>query len=91
MFDDFKKFITNEFEMTDIGQMSYFLGLEVKQSEDGIFMSQKKYEEQILSKFRMKKCKSVSTPVEAGMKLEIDSIRESINLTLFKNLVGSLR
>ena len=39
MFDDFKKVVTNEFEMTYIGQMSYFLGVEVKKSEDGIFMS----------------------------------------------------
>ena len=42
MFDDLKKVMTNEFEMTDIGQMSYFFGVEVKQSKDGIFMSQKK-------------------------------------------------
>ena len=42
MFDDFKKIMTNEFEMTDIGQMAYFLGVEVKQSKDGIFMSQRK-------------------------------------------------
>ena len=41
MFDDFKKVMTNEFEMTNIGQKSYFLGVEVKQSKDGIFISQK--------------------------------------------------
>ncbi|WOG95118.1 hypothetical protein DCAR_0314420 [Daucus carota subsp. sativus] len=91
MFDDFKKVMTNEFEMTDIGQMSYFLGVEVKQSKDGIFMCQKKYAEQILKKFRMEECKSVSTPAEASIKLRIDSTRESVNPTLFKSLVGSLR
>ncbi|KAL8103772.1 hypothetical protein AgCh_028101 [Apium graveolens] len=91
MFDDFKKVMTNEFEMTDIGQMSYFLGVEVKQNKDGIFMSQKKYAEQIIKKFRMEECKPVSTPAEASIKLRIDSTRESVNPTLFKNLVGSLR
>nr|XP_017251133.1 PREDICTED: uncharacterized mitochondrial protein AtMg00810-like [Daucus carota subsp. sativus] len=91
MFDDFKKVMTNEFEMTDIGQMSYFLGVEVKQSKDGIFMCQKKYAEQILKKFRMEECKPVSTPAEASIKLRIDSTRESVNPTLFKSLVGSLR
>ena len=39
MFDDFKKVMTNEFEISDIGQMSYFLGFVVKQRKDGIFMS----------------------------------------------------
>ena len=45
MFDDFKKVLTNKFEMIDICKMSYFLGVEVKQSKDGIFMSQRKYAE----------------------------------------------
>ncbi|KAL8094563.1 hypothetical protein AgCh_036190 [Apium graveolens] len=90
MFNDFKKVMTNEFEMTDIGQMSYFLGVEVKQRKDGIFMSQKKYAEQILKKFRMEECKPVSTPAEGSIKLRINSTRESVNPTLFKSLVGSL-
>lgn len=91
MFDDFKKVMTNEFEMTNIGQMSYFLVVEVKQSEDEIFMSQKKYAKQILNKFRMKDCKPASKPAEASMKLRVDSTKESVNLTLFKSLVESLR
>ncbi|KAL8087732.1 hypothetical protein AgCh_037766 [Apium graveolens] len=91
MFNDFKKVMTNEFEMTYIGQMSYFLGVEVKQNRDGIFMSQKKYAEQILKKFRMEECKSVSTPAEPSIKLRVDSIRQSVNPTLFKSLVRSLR
>lgn len=91
MSDDFKKAMTKEFEMTDIGEMSYFLGVEVKQMQDGIFVSQKKYAEQILNKFKMKDCKPVVTPADPGMKLSVDSTRESINPTLFKSLVGSLR
>ncbi|XP_074347427.1 secreted RxLR effector protein 161-like [Apium graveolens] len=71
--------------------MSYFLGVEVKQNKDGIFMSQKKYAEQILKKFRMEECKPVSTPAEPSIKLRVDSTRESVYPTLFKSLVGSLR
>ncbi|KAK1359568.1 hypothetical protein POM88_044042 [Heracleum sosnowskyi] len=59
MFDEFKKVMTNEFEMTYIGQMSYFLGVGVKQNKDGIFVSQTKYAEQMLSKFRMKESKRI--------------------------------
>ncbi|GAA0152655.1 hypothetical protein LIER_37534 [Lithospermum erythrorhizon] len=91
MFNDFKEVMTKEFEMTDIGEMSYFLGVEIKQAKDGIFMSQWKYAEQILSKFRMKDCKPVSTPAETSMKLRVNSNKESVNPTLFKSLVGSLR
>ncbi|KAK2971871.1 hypothetical protein RJ640_000888 [Escallonia rubra] len=64
MFTNFKKAMTKEFEMTDISKMSYFFGVEVKQMEDGIFMSQKKYAEQILSRFRMKDCNPVAIPAE---------------------------
>ncbi|XP_074378125.1 secreted RxLR effector protein 161-like [Apium graveolens] len=91
MFDDFKKVMNNKFGMTGIGQISYFLGVEVKQNKDGIFMSQKKYAEQILKKFRMKECKLVSTPAEPSIKLRDDSTKEPVNLMLFKSLIGSLR
>ncbi|GMI64368.1 cysteine-rich RLK (RECEPTOR-like protein kinase) 8 [Hibiscus trionum] len=83
--------MTKEFKMIDIGEMSYFLGVGVKKMEDGIFISQKKYAEQIVSKFRIKDCKPVATPAETSMKLSIDSTREPVNPTLFKSVVGSLR
>ncbi|KAK2989425.1 hypothetical protein RJ640_017680 [Escallonia rubra] len=91
MFTNFKKAMTKEFEMTDIGEMSYFLGVEVKQMEDGIFMSQKKYAEQILSRFKMKDCNPVAIPAETGVELRVDSNRKSVNPTLYKSMVGSLR
>ncbi|KAE8679315.1 hypothetical protein F3Y22_tig00111402pilonHSYRG01195 [Hibiscus syriacus] len=91
MFNDFKKAMTKEFEMTDIGEMSYFLGVEVKQMQEGIFISQKKYAEEILRKFRMEDYKPVATPAEPGVKLSVNSTREQVNPTLFKSIVGSLR
>ncbi|KAK2970456.1 hypothetical protein RJ640_003665 [Escallonia rubra] len=59
--------------------------------EDGILMSQKKYAEQILSRFKMKDCNPVAIPAETGVELRIDSNRKSVNPTLFKSMVGSLR
>ena len=53
MFEDFKKAMTKEFEMTFIGLMAYYLGIEVKQMEDGIFISQEGYAKDILEKFEM--------------------------------------
>ncbi|XP_020245226.1 uncharacterized protein LOC109823362 [Asparagus officinalis] len=91
MFEEFKKNMIKEFEMTDIGEMSYFLGVEVSQSEKGIFISQKKYAKEIIRKFNMNNCKLIATPVEVRVKLRRDSPGISIDPTLYKSLVGSLR
>ena len=64
MFEDFKKAMTKEFEMTDIGLMVYDLGIEVKQKEDGIFISQESYTKEILKKFKMDDCNPISTPMD---------------------------
>ena len=69
LLDEFKATMKNEFEMTDLGLMRYFLGIEVKQTQDGMFMSQQKYATDILKKFKMDRCKPVDTPIEVGTKL----------------------
>ena len=53
----------SEFEMTDLGLMKFFLGNEVRQSESGIFISQKKYASEVLKIFNMSNCKTSPTPV----------------------------
>ena len=62
MLNDFKKSMMIEFDMTDLGLMHYFLGIEVLQSSVGVFISQKKYALEILDRFIMKDCNSISTP-----------------------------
>ncbi|XP_044473188.1 receptor-like protein 43 [Mangifera indica] len=69
LFEEFKKAMSQEFEMTNIGLMSYYLGLEVKQTQGRIFISQKSYAREILKKFNMLDCNPVSTPMECGIKL----------------------
>lgn len=54
MFIKFKRSMMDEFEMPDLGKMHYFLGLEVVQSNDGIFISQNKYVREFLDRFKMK-------------------------------------
>jgi len=87
----FKASMENEFAMTDLGQMKYFLGVEVIQDDHGIFISQKKYAEDILKKFGMEECNAVRNPMVPGNKLTKDGDRTSIDPTSFKQLVGSLR
>ena len=66
MFDEFKRVMAQEFEMTDIGLMSYYLGIEVKQNDDSIFVSQEGCDRKILEKFNMQNYKPVSTPIDCG-------------------------
>ncbi|KAL0549913.1 hypothetical protein IC582_014408 [Cucumis melo] len=91
MFEDLKKAMTQEFEMTDIGLMSYYLGIEVKQSEEGIFISQERYTREILEKFNMMSSKSVATPIETRTKLSKHEEGDDVDPSYFKSLVGSLR
>ncbi|KAG6392750.1 hypothetical protein SASPL_146975 [Salvia splendens] len=69
MFEEFKKAMTEEFKMTDIGLMAYYLGVEVKQLEDRVFITQEHYAKEILKKFKMEDCKPINTPVDCGVKL----------------------
>ncbi|KAK2973762.1 hypothetical protein RJ640_002266 [Escallonia rubra] len=73
MFDEFKDAMAREFEMTDMGLMSYYLGLEVKQMKDGIFMSQEGYAKEVLKKFKMLD----SNPVKTPMVLDLHKARHS--------------
>ncbi|RDX73622.1 putative mitochondrial protein, partial [Mucuna pruriens] len=80
----------NEFAITNLGKMRYFLGIEVLQVCNGIFIGQKKYIKEMLDRFNMLDCNLVKNPIVPSIKLlkidqgvEVDSI-------LFKQLVGSL-
>ncbi|KAH9650220.1 hypothetical protein KPL70_026283 [Citrus sinensis] len=91
LFEEFKRVMIKEFEMTDIGLMAYYLGIEVKQKEEGIFISQESYAKEILNKFKMNDCKTISMPVECGVKLSKHDEGKDIDPTFFKSLVGSIR
>ncbi|KAL0293887.1 UNVERIFIED_CONTAM: Retrovirus-related Pol polyprotein from transposon TNT 1-94 [Sesamum radiatum] len=90
MYENFKKVMAQEFEMSDMGLMSYYLGLEVKQRSDGIFISQEAYARETLKKFKMKECNPVTTPIECGVKLSKDDGARKVDSTTFRSLVGSL-
>ncbi|KAK2975123.1 hypothetical protein RJ640_024698 [Escallonia rubra] len=88
---EFREDMIAQFEMTDIGLMYYFLGIEVKQTNRGIFISQKKYAGDILKKFKMEACNPILIPVEERLKLVKDGSGDLVNATNFTRLVGSLR
>lgn len=61
--DEFKESMVKEFKMTDIRKMNYFLELEVKQCDEGIFISRGKYVTDLLEKSRLSNCNAVKTPM----------------------------
>ena len=91
MIQDFKQSMVKEFEMTDLGLMAYFLGLEVKQCSDGIFISQAKYPIKVLKKFAMEDCCPADNPVEYGTKLTKEEGGDLVNPTNYKSVIGYLR
>jgi hypothetical protein len=87
---NFKHAMQSEFEMTDLGIMKYFLGIEVHQSAKGIFVCQEKYATDIIKRFRMEGCNPIETPIPLGTKLSKNDEGPIVESTLYKNLVGSL-
>jgi hypothetical protein len=85
-----KKRLASKFEMKDLGLMQYFLGFEVWQSPESIFLNQGKYAVEILKRFDMLECKSMNTPMEAKLKLLVDTSLEFIDATLYRQVIGSL-
>ena len=69
MMQSFKEHMMKAYEMSDLGLLHYFLGIEVTQKAEGIFVSQKRYAKSILEKFNMSNCKPVSTPLVVSEKL----------------------
>jgi len=90
MFKEFKKSMMIEFEMSDLGMMHYFLGIEVVESANGIFVSQKKYVQDILDRFQMRDCNPVNTLTEFGLRLNKDHERKKVDNTLYKQIVSNL-
>ncbi|XP_019451850.1 PREDICTED: uncharacterized protein LOC109353952 [Lupinus angustifolius] len=80
-----------EFEMTDMGILAYFLGIEFKQVENGILMHQKRYINDILNKFNMQNCNAAETPAEGNLKLDKYEHEPAVDNTMFRQIVGCLR
>jgi hypothetical protein len=90
MIEEFKESMKGRFAMTDLGKMRYFLGVEVSQNEKGIFIFQHKYASEILSRFGMKECNKVCSPIVPGCKLVKDENGKASDSTTYKQMVGCL-
>jgi hypothetical protein len=80
----------NEFEMHLLGELSFFLGLQIRQSNQGIFISQTKYIREMLKRFRMENCKPIITPMQTTCKLSKNDDSKSIDQRKYRSMIGSL-
>jgi hypothetical protein len=87
---DCKLGLASEFEMSDIGLMHYFLGMEVWQEDGHIFLGQGKYAADILSRFQMEDCRPMSTPMITNWKKLSASDSQLVDATVYRQLIGSL-
>jgi hypothetical protein len=82
--------MTSTFEMSMIGELNFFLGLQVKQSSEGIFVSQSKYARSLVKKFGLEGSKCSKIPMGTTLKLGKDQGGEDVDPTLYRSMIGSL-
>ncbi|GKB84325.1 retrovirus-related pol polyprotein from transposon TNT 1-94 [Tanacetum coccineum] len=84
-------FINEEFEISMMGELNFFLGLQIKQMEDGIFFNQSKYIKEMLKKFGLEESKPMKTPMSSDTKLTKDEECESVDSTKYRGMIEMLK
>ncbi|GJX24825.1 putative ribonuclease H-like domain-containing protein [Tanacetum coccineum] len=87
---EFEKMIQKKFQMSSMDELTFFLGLQVKQKENRIFISQDKYVNEILKKFGFTNVKTASTPMETHKPLFKDENGEDVDEHMYRSMIGSL-
>ncbi|GJT44750.1 uncharacterized mitochondrial protein-like protein [Tanacetum coccineum] len=87
---EFEKLMHKKFQMSSMGELTFFLGLQVTQKDDGIFISQDKYVDEILKKFSFSTVKTASTPMETSKPLFKDAEAKDVDVHLYRSMIGSL-
>ncbi|GJZ86640.1 putative ribonuclease H-like domain-containing protein [Tanacetum coccineum] len=90
MCTEFEKMMHKKFQMSFMGELTFFLGLQVTQKYDGTFISQDKYVDEILKKFGFSTVKTASTPMETLKPLLKDAEAEDVDVHLYRSMIGSL-
>jgi hypothetical protein len=86
----FSELISREFEMSMMGELTYFLGLQIKQTKEGSFVHQSKYTKDLLCRFGMENCKPIMTPMGATSTLDPDEDGDPVDPKEYRSLIGSL-
>ncbi|GJU08294.1 putative ribonuclease H-like domain-containing protein, partial [Tanacetum coccineum] len=87
---EFEALMKSRFQMSSMGELTFFLGLQVKQNKGGIFISQDKYVAEILKKFDLVNVKAAITPMETKLPLTKDEEAFDVDVHLYRSMIGSL-
>ncbi|GJZ56861.1 putative ribonuclease H-like domain-containing protein, partial [Tanacetum coccineum] len=87
---EFEQLMDKRFQMSSMGKLTFFLGLQVEQIKDGIFLSQDKYVYEILKKFSFSSVKTAKTPMETHKPLSKDENKTDVDVHLYRSMIGSL-
>ena len=87
---EFSSFMSKEFEMSMMGKLKYFLGLQIKQTNEGIFINQSKYTHDLLKRFRLESSESIGTPMSSTIKLDKDEKGKEVDIKRYRGMIGSL-
>ena len=82
--------MSSEFEMSMVGELNYFLGMQVKQTSMGIMLSQSKYANNLVKRFGLENGKDFETPMSTTLKLDKDEKGKSVDQSLYRSMIGSL-
>jgi hypothetical protein len=86
----FSSAMQSEFEMSIIGELSFFISLQITQRSEGIFISQEKYLREMLKRFQMEDSKPMSTPMVTGCKLSKDDDSHDVDQSSYRSMIGNL-
>ncbi|KAK6124484.1 hypothetical protein DH2020_041765 [Rehmannia glutinosa] len=84
------EYLKKEFEVKDLGKTKLYLGLQIKQCQEGIYISQSKYTKELLKKFGIEEGRTVSTPMATNVKIDKDEKGKSVDESKYRGMIGSL-
>ncbi|RVX22856.1 Retrovirus-related Pol polyprotein from transposon RE1 [Vitis vinifera] len=85
---EFSKCMHSEFEMSMMGELNFFLGLQIKQLKEGTFINQAKSIRDLLKRFNMEEAKTMKTPMSSSIKLDMDEKGKPVNSTMYRGMIG---
>jgi len=87
---EFSKLMQGEFEMSMMGELKFFLGIQINQCKNGVYVHQTKYTNELLKKFKLEDCKVMNTPMHPTFTLRKEDTRSKVDPKLYRGMIGSL-
>jgi len=88
--NEFSKLMQDEFEMSMMGELKFFFGIQINQCKDGVYVHQTKYTKELMKKFKLEDCKVMNTPMHPTCTLRKEDIRSKVDQKLYRGMIGSL-